>query len=78
MAASWFGLRGTLLTAGAVSSVFMIHILLDWGDTLEGLEMGALLHDVGKIGVRIKPLCHTEMPWVPLRAGVGPTSIPTS
>jgi putative nucleotidyltransferase with HDIG domain len=133
MAASWFGLRGTLLTAGAVSSVFMIHVLLDWGgyrmaqadqvgeiasfwvialtssflfrrerkalqetaeahretiaalassldlreretalhskrvqeyalllarrlgikegDTLEGLEMGALLHDVGKIGV---------------------------
>lgn len=31
MAAAWFGLRGTLLTAGAVSSVFMIHILLDWG-----------------------------------------------
>jgi len=133
MAASWFGLRGTLLTAGAVSSVFMIHVLVDWGgyrmaqadqvgevasfwiialtssflfrrekralletaeahretiaalassldlreretalhskrvqeyalllarrlgikegDTLEGLEMGALLHDVGKIGV---------------------------
>jgi putative nucleotidyltransferase with HDIG domain len=133
MAASWFGLRGTLVTAGAVSSVFMIHILLDWGgyrmaqadqvgeiasfwvialtssllfrrerraleetaeahretivalassldlresetalhskrvqeyalllarrlgikegDTLEGLEMGALLHDIGKIGV---------------------------
>ncbi len=133
MSASWFGLRGTLLTAGAVSSVFMIHVLLDWGgyrmaqadqlgevasfwvialtssllfrrerkalletaeahretiaalassldlreretalhskrvqeyalllarhlgikegDTLEGLEMGALLHDVGKIGV---------------------------
>jgi putative nucleotidyltransferase with HDIG domain len=133
MAASWFGLRGTLLTAGAVSSVFMIHVFLDWGgyrmaqadqvgevasfwvialtssflfrrerkalqetaeahretiaalassldlraretalhskrvqeyalllarrlgikegDILEGLEMGALLHDVGKIGV---------------------------
>ena len=133
MAASWFGLRGTLLTAGAVSSVFMIHVLVDWGgyrmaqadqvgevasfwiialtssflfrrekralletaeahretiaalassldlreretalhskrvqeyalllarrlgikegDTLEGLEMGALLHDVGKIGI---------------------------
>jgi len=133
MAAAWFGLRGTLLTAGAVSSVFLIHILLDWGgyrmaqadqvgeiasfwvialtssllfrrerkalletaeahretiealassldlreretalhskrvqeyalllarhlgimegDTFEGLEMGALLHDVGKIGV---------------------------
>ena len=133
MAASWFGLRGTLVTAGAVSSIFMVHILLDWGgyrmaqadqvgevasywvialtssllfrrerkalletaearretiaalassldlreretalhskrvqeyalllagrlgikeeDTLEGLEMGALLHDVGKIGV---------------------------
>jgi len=133
MAASWFGLRGTLLTAGAVSSVFMIHVLVDWGgyrmaqadqvgevasfwiialtssflfrrekralletaeahretiaalassldlreretalhskrvqeyalllarrlgikegDTLVGLEMGALLHDVGKIGV---------------------------
>jgi putative nucleotidyltransferase with HDIG domain len=133
MAAAWFGLRGTFLTAGAVSSVFMVHILLDWGgyrmaqadqvgeiasfwvialtssllfrrerralletteahretiatlassldlrehetalhskrvqeyamllarrlgikegDTLEGLEMGALLHDVGKIGV---------------------------
>jgi len=133
MAAAWFGLRGTLLTAGAVSSVFMIHVLLDWGgyrmaqadqvgevasfwiialtssllfrrerraleetaeahretiaalassldlreretalhskrvqeyslllarqlgikegDTIEGLEMGALLHDVGKIGV---------------------------
>ena len=31
MAAAWFGLRGTFLTAGAVSSVFMIHILLDWG-----------------------------------------------
>jgi hypothetical protein len=31
MAASWFGLRGMLVTAGAVSSVFMIHILLDWG-----------------------------------------------
>jgi hypothetical protein len=31
MAAAWFDLRGTLLTAGAVSSVFMIHILLDWG-----------------------------------------------
>jgi putative nucleotidyltransferase with HDIG domain len=31
MSASWFGLRGTLLTAGAVSSVFMVHILLDWG-----------------------------------------------
>jgi HD-GYP domain-containing protein (c-di-GMP phosphodiesterase class II) len=31
MSAAWFGLRGTLLTAGAVSSVFMIHILLDWG-----------------------------------------------
>ncbi len=31
MAAAWFGLRGTLLTAGAVSTVFMIHILLDWG-----------------------------------------------
>jgi len=133
MAASWFGLRGTLLTAGAVSSVFIVHVLLDWGgyrmaqadqvgevvsfwiialtssflfrrerralletaeahretiaalassldlreretalhskrvqeytmilarrlgvkegDTLEGMEMGALLHDVGKIGV---------------------------
>jgi len=133
MAAAWFGLRGTLLTAGAVSSFFMVHVLLDWGgyrmaqadqigeiasfwvialtssllfrrerraleetteahretiaalassldlreretalhskrvqeyalllaremgikegDTLEGLEMGALLHDVGKIGV---------------------------
>ncbi|HAM34220.1 MAG: hypothetical protein A2Z26_00295 [Deltaproteobacteria bacterium RBG_16_66_15] len=133
MAAAWFGLRGTLLTAGVVSSFFMIHVLLDWGgyrmtqadqvgevasfwvialtssllfrrerraleetaeahretiaalassldlreretalhskrvqeyslllarrlgikegDTLEGLEMGALLHDVGKIGV---------------------------
>lgn len=31
MAAAWFGIRGTFLTAGAVSSVFMIHILLDWG-----------------------------------------------
>jgi len=31
MAAAWFGLRGTFLTAGAVSSVFMVHILLDWG-----------------------------------------------
>ena len=31
MAASWFGLRGTLLTVGAVSSIFMVHILLDWG-----------------------------------------------
>jgi HD-GYP domain-containing protein (c-di-GMP phosphodiesterase class II) len=31
MAAAWFGIRGTLLTAGAVSSVFMMHILLDWG-----------------------------------------------
>jgi hypothetical protein len=133
MAAAWFGLQGALLTAGAVSSVFMIHVLLDWGgyrmvqadqvgeiasfgvialtssflfrrerkaleetavahretiaalassldlreretalhskrvqeyalllarhlgvkerDILEGLEMGALLHDVGKIGV---------------------------
>lgn len=133
MAASWFGLRGTLVTAGVVSAVFMIHVLLDWGgyrmaqadqigevasfwvialtssllfrrerkalletaeahretiaalassldlreretalhskrvqeyalllarrlgikegETLEGLEMGALLHDVGKIGV---------------------------
>jgi len=133
MAAAWFGLRGTLLTAGTVSSVFMVHVLLDWGeyrmaqadqvgeiasfwvialtssllfqrerralletaeahrdtiaalassldlrehetaqhskrvqeyalllarrlgikegDILEGLEMGALLHDVGKIGV---------------------------
>jgi putative nucleotidyltransferase with HDIG domain len=133
MAAAWFGLRGTLLTVGAVCSVFMAHVLLDWGgyrmvqagqigelasfwivamtssllfrserraleetaeahretiaalassldlreretalhskrvqeyamllarhlgikegDTLEGLEMGALLHDVGKIGV---------------------------
>lgn len=133
MAAAWFGLRGTLLTAGAVSSFFIVHVLLDWGgyrmaqadqigeiasfwiialtssflfrrerraleetaeahretiaalassldlreretalhskrvqeyalllarhlgikegDTLEGLEMGALLHDVGKIGV---------------------------
>ena len=133
MAASRFGLGGTLLTTGAVSSVFIIHVLLDWGgyrmaqadqvgeiasfwvialtssllfrrerralqetaeahrdtiaalassldlrehetalhskrvqeyalllarrlgikegDTLGGLEMGALLHDVGKIGV---------------------------
>jgi putative nucleotidyltransferase with HDIG domain len=133
MSAAWFGLRGTLLTAAAVSSFFLIHILLDWGgyrmtqadqvgeiasfwfialtssllfrrerralletteahretiaalassldlrehetalhskrvqeyamllarqlgvkegDALEGLEMGALLHDVGKIGV---------------------------
>ncbi|MCR4308899.1 MAG: HD domain-containing protein [Deltaproteobacteria bacterium] len=31
MAASWFGLRGTLLTAGTVSSVFMVHVLRDWG-----------------------------------------------
>lgn len=31
MAAAWFGLGGTILTASAVSSVFMIHILLDWG-----------------------------------------------
>jgi len=29
MAASWFGLRGTLLTAGAVSSVFVVHVLVD-------------------------------------------------
>jgi putative nucleotidyltransferase with HDIG domain len=133
MAAAWFGIRGTLLTTGVVSSVFVVHVLLDWGgyrmaqadqlgevasfwiialtssflfrrerkalletaeahretiaalassldlreretaqhskrvqeyalllarqlgikerDILEGLEMGALLHDVGKIGV---------------------------
>lgn len=133
MAAAWFGFRGSLLTAAAVSLLFAIHVLLDWegyrmtqagqvgeigsfwiisltssflflrerkaleetaeahretiaalassldlreretalhskrvqeyalllarhlgikeGDTLEGLEMGALLHDVGKIGV---------------------------
>ncbi|MEW6719682.1 MAG: HD domain-containing phosphohydrolase [Thermodesulfobacteriota bacterium] len=31
MAAAWLGLRGTLLVAGAVSGVFMLHILLDWG-----------------------------------------------
>lgn len=31
MAAAWLGIRGTLLTAGAVSAVFMAHILLNWG-----------------------------------------------
>ena len=31
MAAAWFDLRGTFLTAGAVSAVFMAHVLLDWG-----------------------------------------------
>jgi len=31
MAAAWLGLRGTFLTAGAVSAVFMAHILLNWG-----------------------------------------------
>lgn len=32
MAAAWFGLRGTFLTAGAVSALFLVHILLDWGE----------------------------------------------
>ncbi len=31
MAAAWFGFRGSLLTAAAVSLLFAIHVLLDWG-----------------------------------------------
>ncbi len=35
LAAAWFGLRGTLLTAGAISVLYTVHVLLDW----EGYRM---------------------------------------
>lgn len=45
MAAAWLDLRGTFLTAGAVSGIFMAHILLDWG----GYRM-TQADQVGEIG----------------------------
>ena len=44
MAASWFGLRGTLVTAGAVSTIFMIHILLDQWEEI-ALRNGVALRE---------------------------------
>lgn len=45
MAAAWFGFRGSLLTAAAVSLLFAIHVLLDW----EGNRM-TQADQVGEIG----------------------------
>lgn len=45
MAAAWFGFRGSLLTAAAVSLLFAIHVLLDW----EGYRM-TQAGQVGEIG----------------------------
>lgn len=45
MAAAWFGFRGSLLTAAAVSLLFAIHILLDW----EGYRM-TQAGQIGEIG----------------------------
>jgi len=45
MAAAWFGFRGSLLTAAAVSLLFAVHVLLDW----EGYRM-TQAGQVGEIG----------------------------
>jgi putative nucleotidyltransferase with HDIG domain len=45
MAAAWFGFRGSLLTAAAVSLLFAVHVFLDW----EGYRM-TQSGQVGEIG----------------------------
>jgi putative nucleotidyltransferase with HDIG domain len=45
MAAAWFGFGGAILTAAAVSLLFAIHVLLDWG----GYEM-TQAGQIGEIG----------------------------
>lgn len=42
MSAAWFGFGGALLTAAAVSLLFAIHVLLDWG--------GYAMTQAGQIG----------------------------
>lgn len=44
VAAAWFGLRGAIITTGAVSVLFMVHAFLDWpGDYMEQAnQMGEL------------------------------------
>ncbi len=44
LAAAWFGLRGTFLTAGAISVVYTAHVLLDW----EGYRM-AQAEQIGEL-----------------------------
>jgi HD-GYP domain-containing protein (c-di-GMP phosphodiesterase class II) len=44
VSAAWFGLRGTLLTAGAISAVYAAHVLLDW----EGYRM-AQAEQIGEL-----------------------------